>query len=86
MFESVSVSDFERMFSVHGLNMIAVRRWWSERGLRESCECVARSSCYKYFWTCLFTLFDTLNIFIDLSFLFVLIAISGNTASMIRLA
>ncbi len=30
--------DFARMFSVRGMNMIGVRRWWSERGLRECCE------------------------------------------------
>ncbi len=29
--------DFARMFSV--MNMTTARRWWSERGLRESCEC-----------------------------------------------
>ncbi len=49
---------FARMFSARGMNIIAARRWWSERGLKESCEwgcgrslCVARSSCYKHFWT-----------------------------------
>ncbi len=40
MFEPASDkdADFARMFSAHGVNMIAARRWWSERGLREICE------------------------------------------------
>ncbi len=41
------------------LNVGLFSDWRRERGL--SCECVARSSCYKRFWTCLFTLFDTLE-------------------------
>ncbi len=31
------------MFSVRGVNMIADRRWWSERGLRE-CEMSLKSA------------------------------------------
>ncbi len=40
VFEPVSDedTDFARMFSVRGMNMIAVRCWWSEQGSRESCE------------------------------------------------
>ncbi len=55
MFEPVldNDTDFAKMFSVRGMNKIAARRWWSEQGLRESCDAasLAISSCYKRFLT-----------------------------------
>ncbi len=60
MFQAVpdEETDFER-FSVRGKIMIAARRWWRERGLREICECSVLPD--PAFWTCLFTLFDNLE-------------------------